>query len=999
VAMRPPIPNITLSRRAKVALWTIGVLIVVLIALVQATGVYVNWLWFGELHYRGVYTKVFWTRVVLFFVFGVLMALIIGGNLVVAYILRPPFRPMSAEQQNIERYRVMFEPRRILILAVICVIALFSAGMSAQGNWATWQLFLHGGSFRVTDPQFHKDISFYAWDYPAYRLMLGFGFTAIIFALILSAAMHYLTGAIRLQTPGPKITLAARRHLTILVFVFLVLKAIAYWLDRYGLVFSDRSKFTGASYTDVHAALPARTILFWIALLLAAGMIASLWLRSTLVPAIGFIAMLILSILISGIYPALVQSFSVKPNASSKEVPYIARNIAATRDAYGIVTSTKPGDSGKVTYDPYPSLAAPDTTELSGSNPTVSDIRILDPNVLSRTFTQYQQIRNVYGFARKLDMDRYSVDGQTSDYVVGVRELDQSNLTGDQTNWINEHTNYTHGYGFVAAKANVDVTDNSAPYSAYDIPQKGTLTPDVTDDPLKQPRIYFGELLPDYSIVGARGTPQEYDGSDGPKVRYGGSGGVSLSSFFTRLAFAVNYKQTNFVLNNAASASGAKIIFNRDPRVRVKKVAPYLSVDGDPYPVIDPSSGHIVWMVDGYTTMNNFPYSQRNSLSDLTSDSLSTTGQTAKQPNDQINYIRNSVKATVDAYTGQVTLYAWDASDPVLQAWMHIFPGTVKPASDMPDSIRAHVRYPQDLFKVQRQVLGTYHVDDPVVFYNVGDKWTVPVDPNSTGSNQPPYYVLAAQPGSTDFSPEFQLTSPMIVNSKNNLAAYISVNNDPGPDYGKITVLKSPTNTVTYGPEQVSNILRTNPTISQNVNLLDQGDSSVIHGNLLTLPVGDAFLYVEPLYVQSTANASAPLLQRVLVVYGNRIGFEPSLALALEDLMPGHHTGENLPTSTGSPNNNGNGGSTSSSTPPPPNSSSSGGTSSSPPPSGGDVTVQDLSAAEAALQAALKSGDFAQIGTAQAQLNELLQKYLEQNPPSSSSSSGSPRPSGSGASP
>src|SRR4051812_23506577 len=384
--MRPPIPSITLSRRAKAALWTIGVLIVVLIALVQATGVYINWLWFGDVGYRGVYTTVFWTRGGLSFVFGVMMGIVIGGTLVITYGLRPPSRPMSGKQQTIGRYRVMPEPRRIVILAVIGVIALFSAGMSAQGNWATWQLFLHGGSFGVTDPQFHKDISFYAWDYPAYRLMLGFGFTAIIFALILSAAMHYLTGAIRLQTPGPKITLSARRHLTILVFVFLVLKAIAYWLDRYGLVFSDRSKFTGASYTDVHAALPARTILFWIALLLAAGMIASLWLRSTLVPAIGFVAMLILSILISGIYPALVQNFSVKPNASSKEKPYIARNIEATRAAYNITTADGT-NGGTVNYIPYKGSSQPDASVLqSTTNATMDNVRILDPNVIPPLF-------------------------------------------------------------------------------------------------------------------------------------------------------------------------------------------------------------------------------------------------------------------------------------------------------------------------------------------------------------------------------------------------------------------------------------------------------------------------------------------------------------------------------------------------------------------------------------------------------------------------------------
>ena len=1001
MAMRPPIPSIHLSRRAKIALWVVGILLVLVIALVQLTGVYINWLWFGSVGFRSVYVTVFWTRVTLFFIFGVLMALIIGGNLVVAYLLSPPFRPMSPEQQNIERYRAILEPRRYLVLAAIAVIALFSAGASAQGNWATWQLFLHGGSFGVKDPQFHRDVSFYAWDYPAYRLMLGFGFTAIIFAIILSTVVHYLSGAIRLQTPGPKVTPAARRHLTVLVFVFVVLKAIAYWLDRYGLVFSDRSTFTGASYTDVHAVLPARTILFWIAIVIAAGLIASLWLRSTLLPGIAFVSMLVLSILISGIYPAILQQVSVKPNASSKEAPYIKRNISATRTAYNIVTKDSSNPNGTVEYDNhYPSLTSPSTSALVPSNPTVSNIRVLDPNELTRTFTQQQQIRNVYGFPEKLDVDRYTITNAStgaksiSDYIVGVRELDATNLSGTQANWINQHTVFTHGYGFVAAAANQNVTIDKT-YTEGDIPETGPLS---GNKQLTQPQVYFGELLPNYSIVGASGSPQEYDETGNTKITYAGSGGVSLSSVLTRLAFAVNYKQTNFLLNDVASAKGAKIIFDRDPRQRVAKVAPYLTVDGDPYPFIDSATGHIQWMVDAYTTMSNFPYSQRNSLASLTADSLSTTGKTAGQSNNQINYIRNSVKATVDAYTGAVKLYAWDPNDPVLNAWRAIFPGTVLPRSQMPASVLAHVRYPEDLFNVQRSLIGNYHVDNPVKFYNVGDRWTVPNDPNNPG-NQPPYYVLASQPGKGSTAPQFQLTTPMIVNGKQNLAAFLSVSCDPS-SYGQMTVLRVPSTNVTQGPEQIANILKTNPVISQNLTLLSGAGSSIIDGNLLTLPIGNSFLYVEPLYVQGTAGAGTyPVLQRVLVVYGDRIGFEPTLDLALHDLDPNNSTGENLPNSPG-----GGGGGTPTSTPPssptptksPPTSSSS---SSSPPPTGGKVTLAQLQQAENDFNAALASGNQRKILLAQLRLNQIVAKFLKAHPdafPNSSSSSSSPSPTPSG---
>src|SRR6478672_10520975 len=361
--MRPSMPSVILSRRMKIALSVAGGLIVLLILFVKFTSVYINYLWFGEVHHRGVYATTFWTRVVLFFVFGTLMALIIGGNMVIAYLLRPPFRPMSAEQQNLQHYVLMVEPRRRIILAVAMVISFLAAGAAAQSDWAKWQLWLNGGSFGVKDPQFGRDISFYAWDYPIYRTLLSFGFTAIIFSLILSVAIHYLSGAIRLQTPGPKITLSARRHLTVLVFEFMALKAVAYWLDRYGFVFSSRSKFTGASYTDVHAALPAKTILFWITILLALGVLGSIWLRSALLPAIGFVVLLVLSILIGGIYPAIVQQVSVKPNASTKEAPYIERNIQATRQAYDIVTKSGKTPSGSVDYKTYkvdtnPSISA-----------------------------------------------------------------------------------------------------------------------------------------------------------------------------------------------------------------------------------------------------------------------------------------------------------------------------------------------------------------------------------------------------------------------------------------------------------------------------------------------------------------------------------------------------------------------------------------------------------------------------------------------------------------
>jgi uncharacterized protein len=963
VAMRPEMPSIRISRRGKILIGVLIAIIVLLSVLGSLVSIYVNWMWFGEVGYRHVYRTILLTRLVLFLVVGVAMAVIIGANVYLAYRMRPPFRPVSQEQENLERYRVALEPRKKVLFGGLVALIFIIAGMSGQSSWKIWQLWRSGAAFGVKDPQFHRDISFFAWDYPAYRMLLGLAFNAVIFSLLLGLAVHYLFGAFRIATPGPKLTISARRHVTILVFFFIVLKACAYWLDRYGLVFSGRGKVTGASYTDVHASLPAKTILFWIAVLIALAVLASLWLKSAQLPVISFVVLLVLSIGISGIYPLIVQQVTVKPNASDREAPYISRNIQATRQAYGIVTST---DGGEVTYQNYAVTTTPAASAITAKDPTIGNLRILDPNVVSPTFSKFQQLRNQYGFADKLDIDRYTVDGQVQDYVVGVRELDKDKLTGNQTNWINEHTFYTHGYGFVAAAASSDVT-NTRVFTEGDIPPVGPLG-------LSNSQVYYGEKLPDYSIVGAQGASREYDGAD-QKTTYAGSGGVKLANAFTRLAFGIKYRETNFLLNNAASAKGAKIIFNRDPRQRVEKVAPFLTVDGDPYPAV--IGGQVVWIVDAYTTLANYPYSERQSLSDLTSDSLTATNRTASQANNDINYIRNSVKATVDAYTGKVTLYQWDDTDPVLKTWEKVFPGIISPKSAIPTDVLAHIRYPQDLFEVQRSLLEQYHVDDARQFYNVADKWTVPNDPNIGGSTtaaQPPYYVLASQPGSASGAPEFQLTTPMKVNNSTNLAAYISVNSDPGPDYGKMTVLRVPSSNVIQGPEQIANTFNSTSAISKDISLLDSGGSNVLHGNLLTLPIGNSFLYVEPLYVQASGANGYPILQRVLVAYGDKVGYAANLSNALLNLSVGE-TGASLSTPggsspTGSPSPSG---STSSPTPTPSQSTGA-------PPSvtpGQAQLLAQLDAALNRLQAAYKAGDFAAVGQAQADVQRLTNAYLQ----------------------
>ena len=968
MAMRPPMPAVILSRRAKIALSVAAVLIVLLVLVVKLSGTYIDLLWFREVGAAGVFSTVFWTRVVLFAIFGTLMALIIGGNIVLAYRTKPPFRPMSPEQQNLQNYVLMVEPRRKLILVGVAVVAFLAAGASAQGDWAAWQTWLHGAEFGTKDPQFNLDVSFYAWDLPVYRLMLGFGFTALIFSIILVVGIQYLTGAIRLQTPGPKITIAARRHLTVLIFAFMLLKAAAYWLDRYSLVFSERGeRFTGASYTDIHSALPAKTILFWLTLILAAGVLASIWLRSALLPGIGFIVLIVLSILMGGVYPAIVQQVTVKPNASTKEAPYIERNIQATRDAYNINFTTKSDTAdGTVTRRTYQVDRSPDPTKLDPSDPTLSNLRLLDPNVVSPTFNQQQASQyagGVYGFPAKLDVDRYTVGGVKDDYIVSVRELREANLSGDQTNWINQHTAYTHGFGFVAARANANIREDSD-YAEGGIPQAGEL-------PIKQPRVYFGELMSDYAIVGASGSPREFDGDNTAKVTYKGKGGISLSSPFTKLAFALNDRETNFLLNDAVSSDGAKVLINRDPRERVKKMAPFLNVDGDPFPFVDTETGHIKWMVDAYTTTANFPYAERRSLSELTDDSLTRTNRNPGQTNTQVNYIRNSVKATVDAYDGTVKLYQWDKQDPVLKTWMKVFPGLISKSSAMPASVREHVRYPEDLFEVQRALLEQYHVDSPATFYSQSDKWTIPDDPAAAnGGDQPPYYVLAGSQSSGVSGARFQLTTPMKINNQPSLAAYITVDSDPGA-YGRMTILTGFTTPV-QGPEQVANAFQGDGDVTEYKTNQKNGGSTVIPGNLLTLPVNNSFLYVQPLYTQRE-RTSFPTLERIQIYFAGRVGFGTTVANALSDLRAA------VPTNGGGSSGTGTG------TTPAPSGSATTSPSTSPSatpsaPStgeaagGGDnASVTTLLAqydqAKTALDQAYRSGNPATIGEAQSRFN------------------------------
>jgi uncharacterized membrane protein (UPF0182 family) len=678
-------------------------------------------------------------------------------------------------------------------------------------------------------------------------------------------------------------------------------------------------------------------------------------------PIIGTALLLVSGLLIGSVYPWIVQKFQVEPNVRTLEAPYIERNISATREAYGVAS---------VKEEPYSATTTAAQGALRNDAETTANIRIIDPALVSDSFAQLEQIKQYYQFAPHLDVDRYKIAGKSQDTVIAVRELNQSN-TGAPASWYNNTLVYTHGYGVVAAYGNQRSSDGLPVFLESGIPSTGALGK-------FEPRIYFGEDSPTYSIVGGPkgGSKIELDypaGDQGSNqnatTTYSGNGGPKLDSVFKKLIYAIKFQSEQIFLSNGVNTD-SQILYNRKPIERVQKVAPYLTLDSDPYPAV--VDGKVVWIVDGYTTSANYPYSAIQQLSNAIADTYTPTPEFAL---DNINYIRNSVKATVDAYSGKVTLYAWDATDPILKTWQKIFPSTVKPVSAMSAQLISHVRYPADLFKVQREILGTYHVTDPNTFYSSSDAWVTPndpVSPASTAKLQPPYYLTMKLPGAT--SPAFSLYSTYIPNStgagtRNILTGYLAADADAGSTagkiasgYGKLTLLALPKQDTVPGPGQVQNNFNTDTAVANQLALLQRGDTEVKRGNLLTVPVGGGLLYVQPVYVKSTAETSYPVLRKILVSFGDKIAFEDTLDAALNSLFGGD-SGASA----------GDGGVAT--TPP-----ATGTTTPTTPATGTDAVLKaalaDVQSALTARAAALKSGDLSAYATADQALVAALDKVF-----------------------
>jgi uncharacterized membrane protein (UPF0182 family) len=949
-----------LSRRGRVTLIVLAAVLVAFALIGTAVDIWTDRLWFGEVHFTNVFTTILWTKVIMFLVFGVAMGLLVAGNLYLAFKLRPFLRPHSAEQSALDHYRLAVLPRIGLWIGLTAGLMGLFTGLAAKGHWQDWLLFRNSQPFNVTDSQFHTDLSFYVFEYPFWRYLLSVAFVAVVLALVGSMLMHYLFGGVRLQGNGDRMTTAARLHLSILVAVFAALKAVAYALDKRGLLFSHNSGtgLYGAGYRDVNALLPAKDILMWISIITAVALIASAtpWVRSfNWLPGLAVGLLVLSAVVIGGVYPMAVQTFSVKPNIRDKEAVYRQRSIDATREAYGLST---------IKTSSYPGNTRVPVQELTSDKDVVPHIRLLDPAVVSDTYAQLQQTRGFYDFGRKLDVDRYTLNGETQDYVVGVREINYDRLTAQQSNWQNAHTVYTHGYGFVAAPANTTVC-NGQPYfvsGAFTTPGKApTTTPKPTDCPgpvelLKpdQPRIYYGERMSEYAITGEpSGAPNaEFDRPSGEAsdqyFTYDGSGGVAVGSYWRRILYAYKFKETNFLISNIFNQN-SRVLYNREPRARLQKIAPFLTVDGDPYPAI--VDGKVLWIMDAYTTSAYYPYSQKLNFQSAASDALTGAG-TFAQARQDITYIRNSVKATVDAYTGEVNLYQVDDNDPIVNAWNKVFGGKLlKPSSAISPDLRAHFRYPEDMFKVQRDLIGKFHVTGTKDYFSGQDFWDVPTDPTNQNTDlpQPPYFLytkLGDQAG-----PQFQLAAALRPLSRENLASLVSgYYGDNGP---QIQVLELPKDTQISGPEQAQTVMTTDPVVRQALTLLSTDKSQVVYGNLLSLPFSGGMLYVEPIYLRPVSGGGTyTTLRKVLLSYGNTVAFEDNLGAALQSLVK--KGGSSAPGTGEQP------------TPPPTNPSDNAAV---------NAAVAKIQLAIQHLQAAQQKGDFVAIGNALAELDAATKEF------------------------
>jgi uncharacterized membrane protein (UPF0182 family) len=854
-----------------------GVLVVLIWLASGLAGFWLNLLWFREVGKTQVFWGVLGVEIGLGLVTGLGTAVIVGGNLWMAERLSVAAGRRPVEESGAEQLRRALVPyRRAFRIAVVVVLGLL-VGLHGASQWRTYMLWRNHVPFGDRDAQFGRDIGFYVFSLPLQRAVFGWLLFTLLVTTLLVVAEYWLLGGIQPTARGNRVAPHVHAHLSLLLGCIVLLKAWGYRLDQFTLVFSPRGVVTGASYTDVHAQLPALRLLMVVAPVCALLFFLNLRSRDFTLPVVGTLLLVLSSVLIGGLVPAFVQRFQVTPQELQREEPYIQRNIDATRKAFaleGVETSNFP--------------AAEDLTPAAvrANAATVDNIRLWEADVLKTAIQNLQAIGQYYEF-RDVDVDRYPISGTPRQVMISAREVDPRNLDASAQTWVNLHLAYTHGYGVVAAQVNQAETSGRPDFIVSGFDQQAAAIP------VRQPRIYFGEPPPDtpaYVVVGSRQPEVDSPSVSGQSqvlVRYDGRGGVPLASPLRRLAAAVRFKDLNLLISSNLNRR-SRILFNRDIRDRTEKAAPFLQWDADPYvAVVD---GRIVYIRDGYTTTDNYPYSQRIRLD---------VAARRTEPKDRgvgggANYIRNSVKAVVDAYDGTTTLYAFDDTDPLLRAWRRAFPGLFTPRSAMSADLRAHLRYPEDLFSIQTDRYASYHIGAARDFYSKQDFWALPEDRSGQltrgeGSlvvagpkpRMRPYYLLTRLPGEHD--EQFVLVMPFTPNNKQNMVAYMAARSGPA-SYGRITLFSLPRARTVFGPTQVHAQILADPDVAKELTLFNQQGSTVILGNLLTVPIKDALLYVQPIFVQASQGA-IPELRRVPVFFNNQLGYTANLTDSIDQVL------------------------------------------------------------------------------------------------------------------
>jgi uncharacterized membrane protein (UPF0182 family) len=845
--------------RRRWLLWLAIGVAAVAILFTALTGFYIDILWFREVQLSSVFWTVFRTRINLALLFGVAFFLLMYVNLLIVRTIRPRYRVYSPEEEYVERYRVAFEPyARWVLPAVSALFALFAA-TGVAGRWQEFQLWRASGSvsFGTADPLFGRDAAFYVLSLPFQKFVQGWLFSSLVVVTLVTAGAHYLWGGIRPRAITERVTPQVKAHLSVLLGLAVLVKAWGYRLGQFDLLTSPRGVVHGASYTDVHAQLPALRVLVIIAIICAVLFLVNIRFRGWALPAAGVLLLGLASVVMGAAYPAFVQRFRVAPQELQRERPFIEDNIEFTRRAFGLDA-----------VEPRTFAAEPDLTkeEVDAAAGVISNIRLWNPDVLKQVYLQLQRIRQYYEFT-DVDVDRYEVDGTRRVVMLGTREIDQGGIQGG-TNWQNRHLLYTHGYGAAATRVDQVTPEGSPIFGLQDIPVTGSID-------LQEPRVYFAEDSKVPFVVVGTGVdefdfPQAAEGeAQFARTRYAGKGGIEIGGIFRRLAFAWRYRDVNLLISGLIQGD-SRILINTEIRDRVQKIAPFLKYDHDPYSAV--VDGRIVWIWDAYTTSDAFPYSQRVNLQDLTGGDLEG----------RANYIRNSVKVVIDAYEGTTTFYLVDENDAIVQAWSRVFPDLFTPLSEAPASLREHFRYPEDLFRVQAHQYANYHVTDPDQFYAKEDFWAVPLvakGPKEEEKELEPYYVLLPLPGETE--EQFVLFTPFTPANRPNMTSWMAAVSDPD-DYGRLVSFVFPSGRNVSGPSQVASFISQDTDVSREVSLLDQLGSQVTYGDLLAIPIAESFLWVQPLYLESQQQAAAiPELKRVIVVHGNAVTMAENFQTAL----------------------------------------------------------------------------------------------------------------------